>query len=292
MSEVCPYCGTHLGQTPTPGTCPTCGQEVAPAGQEVAPASQEVAPAGQGEAPAGQGEAPPSPPPPPPPQQGARACEGDAWLRQHLEEQSGSPPEFLAWEQDQGNWLAKLWNTTWQVLLHPVRAFRGPARPGQAWAVSYALLLGTFGNAMQALWAQALDMPDLVPLPAVWWLILAPLVTLAGLYLSAAYIHLGLIMVGGAKQGFAATLRVSGYACAFYIFYLVPLLGMMVGGIWGIVVVIGGLAGAHGINGWRVVWAYVLMGFLVTALVVVFVLLMGFSAFLLACFEEAGNLSF
>lgn len=188
------------------------------------------------------------------------------------------PPDYarfsLAWEGDDPL-LKGLWRTIWQVLLHPVNSFRAPGLPGQAWALAFGLILGTFGMALQVLWSKVFDKPDMIPLPALWWLVLSPLLILAGLYLNAAITHLGLIMVGGAKRGFTATMRVVGYSEAAAVFYLVPFLGMAVGGIWGLVILIGGLAGAHGISGWRVVWAYVLLFIIFVAIVVIITLIVG-----------------
>jgi hypothetical protein len=141
--------------------------------------------------------------------------------------------------------------------------------------MAFGLILGVFGIAMQVLWSKVFNKPDMIPLPAFWWLVLSPLIILAALYVNAAIIHLGLIMVGGAKRGFTATLRVIGYSEAAAIFYLVPFLGMAVGGIWGLVIIIGGLSGAHGISGWRVVWAYVLLFIIFAAIMAIIVLIVG-----------------
>jgi hypothetical protein len=282
MTDKCPYCGAEVPAEPEgEAKCPVCGEAppVAGAAPEtgipyeqppsttptpVTPSSPQSEPSGFSLPPAG--ESTPSGDQYQPPAGGAPA------------QPFTPPPNYarfnLAWESD-ASLLRGLWRTIWQVLLHPVNSFRAPALPGQAWAVAFGLILGTFGMAMQVLWSRVFHKPDMIPLPALWWLLLSPLVILAGLYVNAAISHLGLIMVGGAKRGFSATLRVIGYSEASAIFYTVPFLGMAVGGIWGLVILIGGLAGAHGISGWRVVWAYVLLFIIFAAIVAIIVLILG-----------------
>jgi len=252
MNGNCTYCGAELvGREEGQAECPVCGEKPREQAWEQ-PAAEAAF------------TLPPSP---------ETGSSGDAPTAVAA---GGQEPEAftLAWEGE-GPLLKNLWRTTWQVLLHPVKSFRGPARPGQAWALAYALIMGTLGSALQALWSQVLDKPEWVALPAMWGLILAPLIVLASVYVSAAFTHLGLLMVGGAKRGFTATMRVVGYAYAPAIFFLAPFVGMVVGGVWTLVIYIGGLAGAHGVSGWRVVWAYLLLLLILLAIISIIALLAG-----------------
>jgi len=270
MTDKCTCCGAEMpAQEEGEAKCPVCGETPSAASPQP-PAYEPPSPADQ----TGQTEfsAPPS---------GDAVGPGDGYQappRMPQTQPAAPPPNYsrfsLDWESD-ATLLMGLWRTIWQVLLHPVNSFRAPALPGQAWALAFGLILGTFGMAMQVLWSKVFHKPDMIPLPAIWWLILSPLLILAGLYFNAVIAHLGLIMVGGAKRGFAATLRVIGYSEAAAIFYLVPFLGMVVGGIWGLVIIIGGLAGAHNISGWRVVWAYVLLFIIFAAILAIIVLILG-----------------
>lgn len=279
MTDKCPYCGAEMPAQPGGETkCPVCGE----APSAVASAPETGIPYDQPSSPT------PTPGSPQAEPSGFSLPPGDesAPFGDQYQAPAGGapaqpfapPPDYsrfsLAWEGD-APLLKGLWRTIWQVLLHPVNSFRATALPGQAWAVAFGLILGTFGMATQVLWSRVFHKPDMIPLPALWWLILSPLFILAGLYINAAITHLGLIMVGGAKRGFSATLRVVGYSEAAAIFYAVPFLGMAVGGIWGLVILIGGLAGAHGISGWRVVWAYVLLFIIFAAILAIIVLILG-----------------
>ena len=70
-----------------------------------------------------------------------------------------------------------------------------------------------------------------------------------GLLVGAAILHLCLMMVGGAKQGFEATLRVIGYAQGSIAWMnVIPIIGPLVGVIWGLVIEIIGVARAHEID--------------------------------------------
>jgi uncharacterized Zn finger protein (UPF0148 family) len=290
MTNKCPHCGAEMpDQLEGEARCPVCGETQAAAAapdQEAPPA-----PPAQDTPPLQETSAPPEPPieqteqakqagfslPPSgeataqSQQYQAPASEAQPWPSAPVEDLSSFSP---AWEGDDPL-IKGLWRTIWQVLLHPVKSFRAPALPGHAWAVSFGLILGTFGAAMQVLWSRVFDQPGMIPLPAFWWLILSPLMVLVTIYVNAGIIHLGLIMVGGAKNRFRSTLRVMGYSQAPALFYVVPFVGMAVGGIWGLVVIIGGLAGAHGISGWRVVWACVLLFIIFAAIITIIVLIVG-----------------
>ena len=116
MQKTCPYCGTELtenasGETPT--ICPTCGQGVNESADGAAqPTSQST----------------PLEPGPVEPQKAAEPV---------LTENSP------AWEKS-GNIFVRLSKTIWQVLLHPVRTFSAPGRPGIKWPLGYAVIMGTF----------------------------------------------------------------------------------------------------------------------------------------------------
>lgn len=66
-----------------------------------------------------------------------------------------------------------------------------------------------------------------------------------GLIIQAALTHLFCLICGAAKNGFNATLRVVGYARAPYLFMWVPICGGMIAAIWGLVMVVWGIARAQ-----------------------------------------------
>jgi hypothetical protein len=177
---------------------------------------------------------------------------------------------------------ARLWRTTWQVLLHPSRTFAAPARPGLVWAFTYGLILGTLGSAASALWGRGQGPASGDPSQAVWWLLFLPLMVAASMFVFAALAHLFLMILGGAKRGFAATFRVVGYSNAAGVFQLVPAVGMVVGWVWSVVVLVGGLAAAHGVGRGRVFLALFLPLFLIFLVLVAIAVAVGVGAFLAA----------
>lgn len=75
--------------------------------------------------------------------------------------------------------------------------------------------------------------------------VLAPLSGLVMLFVGAAVLHALLLLVGGARRGFNATLTVAGYAMGLSLLQVIPQCGFPVGAIWAAVVAIVGLSEAH-----------------------------------------------
>jgi hypothetical protein len=70
-----------------------------------------------------------------------------------------------------------------------------------------------------------------------------------GLLIGAAILHVCLMVVGGARQGYETTLRVLGYAQGSIAWMnVIPIVGPLVGAIWGLVIEIIGVARAHEID--------------------------------------------
>lgn len=263
MICVCPYCGGDVdcdaaapGAAPGVMICPACGQELDRPGQ-AAPALAQP-PAGDEAAPAASpGQPPPAPHQATPPPE----CDGLASLAEQLGKAPPPPPEISplapAWEGP-GNLVAALWRTTWQVLGHPGRTLGAAGRPGLAWPLGYGLILGSLGAAAQVFWSQALGWGAGPARKALVNLALTPLEVAAALFILAALVHAMLFILGGARQGFRASFRVVGYSQASGVFGLVPGLGPVVMVVWGLVVMVAGLAAAHGIGKGRAFFALVL----------------------------------
>ncbi len=256
MKRVCPYCGSDLPGPADPRerteVCPTCGQELD------TPATAW-------------------PPPPPPGEAGPDAHRDRVWVRP-AGEGAGPGPEDgrLPWETGTGL-LSGLWRTIWLVLLHPVRSFSAPARPGVGWCLGFGLILGTLGETAGILWHRLAGLgwsSGLVenPLAAV---LLAPLGVLASLFVGAAVMHFFLFIVRGTRAGFAATFRVLAYSQAAQIFLLVPMVGSAVMAVWSLVVSVAGLAAAHRVGRGRVVLAMLLPLLAVLLILAVLVVVMG-----------------
>jgi hypothetical protein len=76
-------------------------------------------------------------------------------------------------------------------------------------------------------------------------LLIYPLLLAGGLFIGAGIQHVLLLLFRAGSQGYEATFRVAAYASAPFILGVVPLLGNVVGGVWGFVLIIIGLKYAH-----------------------------------------------
>lgn len=211
LPEICPTCGKKLPESLEVNFCPYCGVSfVEPA---AAPhAAEESEPAGE----------------------------------------ESAPREGIPWENA---WLplAQRLTQTWtDSLFRPVAFFKNmPITGGIALALLYALIFEIAGNAFYAYWQQALiskvqdymwDIPpefqSLFSMEFHNQLILAPLFGIIGLFLAAAIYHVSLLILGAAKNGFEATFRSIAYAQGPLLFYVVPVVGWLVGWVWSMVLMI------------------------------------------------------
>ncbi|BEQ15835.1 YIP1 family protein [Desulfoferula mesophila] len=253
MGVFCPFCGSGVdpaqaqpGELPGTVRCPTCRQEI---------------------------DLPGAAPPP-----------GPAPLVPHLPGFPGQEPEtpsgsYAAWEGE-GGFFSRLLRTIGLVLFHPVRFFSAPARPGYAWALSFALILGTLGQACNVLWGHGLGQQYVTLRSAVLGLVFAPLMVLISVFFTTWVLHFSLWILRGAHNGVRATFRVMAYGQATSLLLALPYLGIFLAAVWGMVVAIGGLAAAHGTGRWRVFWALVLplallLGLIATITLVMFAVGLG-----------------
>ncbi len=84
---------------------------------------------------------------------------------------------------------------------------------------------------------------------------LSPFLIILGLFVSSAILHVCLMMVKGAKNGFEATFRVVAYGYSTYIFLLIPACGGLLYAVWAIVLCIIGLREAHETTGGKAAFA-------------------------------------
>lgn len=137
----------------------------------------------------------------------------------------------LPWETGSG-FLAGLPLTVYLVLCKPARVFAAQPEAGWLRAMIFAVIVSLIPAAL--LWPLGA-----APSPSLW------LLALVWMPFNAGLVHLMLWAVGGATQGFAATLRVAGYAQAAILLTFIPAYGLWVFGLWHLAVMIIGLAAAH-----------------------------------------------
>ena len=172
------------------------------------------------------------------------------------------------WERrDRFGFLNGLYLTIKDVLLAPGQFFhRMPSQVGMTQPLLFAVTIGVAATFFIWMWSLAgsslkmLVADDLGEvLRGPWWsfvmFLFSPVIVSIGVIVKAAMIHLVLILLGGNKLGFEATLRVSAYSEAASILALLPFCGPVLGVVWSLVVVIIGLYSIHETDPWRAVVA-------------------------------------
>lgn len=127
----------------------------------------------------------------------------------------------------------------------------------------YGLIVGWVGTFVQYLWGLAIqssilgvlsqieDVAEVMPAIFLGFaggmlgLFLAPFFILLGIFVWTVIVHLFLMMVGGANQGFTATLRVVLYSQTAQVAQVVPFFGDLIATLWGLILCIIGVAAAH-----------------------------------------------
>jgi hypothetical protein len=197
----------------------------------------------------------------------------------------GGPPaatSSIPWERrDEIGLVAALVETTKQVLTGPADFFRRmPVAGGVGSPLLYAVIIGYLGILVSAVYSAVFivvrgsagafgsfgDRPEVARMMEAfsgWGGIIAqvlfgPFGIVIGLFVSTAIVHVMLMLLDGASQGFEATLRVLSYAHAASILVIVPLCGGPIAGIWSIVLWIIGLAEAQRIPAWKAALAVLL----------------------------------
>jgi hypothetical protein len=177
--------------------------------------------------------------------------------------------EPLPWEAPNAG-IGSIVPTAIQFIASPIRAFERMnltvdlVRPiayfvalilvaavvAQVWnAVLWDTLMGVVKGFLPPQMNSLLHRPS--ALQIALGLIMTPLVYLILLFVWSGVVHLILTMLGGAAGGFAATLRTICYARTSDVATLIPLVGGLIGFVWGRVLEIIGLSAAHRTEGWK-----------------------------------------
>ncbi|HVO09958.1 MAG TPA: YIP1 family protein [Vicinamibacteria bacterium] len=223
----CPICQQPLPETPA-RYCPSCGADLA----QSAPPSFEAG----------------GPAPPPPP----------------------GGPTAVPWDdRDRLGWVTALVETTRLVLAAPGVFFRSmPTTGGIGSPLLYAVIVGWMGlivaSFYQAVFRSLMgsplatlgDRPEVTALVGwvegwagfVMQVALGGMFVVIGVFVGAGIVHLFLLLLGGARNGFETTVRVVCFAQATSVVFLVPFCGQLVAGVWTLVLYVIGLAAAHRIG--------------------------------------------
>jgi hypothetical protein len=191
------------------------------------------------------------------------------------------PEAGLPWEETNAG-LGSIFPTVMRFIASPIEAFTRMSltvdlvRP-IAYFVAFVLLSVPIGQLWRyLLWTRATSGLDLIPadvmaqapwlqvllgrptiLVVVCLMIIAPLLNLMTLFIWSGIVHLFLLMVGGAPNGFATTLRVTCYAQTAGIAVVIPIAGGLIQPIWFLILQIIGLSQAHRVGGGKAVFAVI-----------------------------------
>lgn len=188
-----------------------------------------------------------------------------------------------AWENE-GTFLQRFSDTVTGILLRPTETYRNMRRIGKADFARNYIMIGQMIGAFfmytyQVLLAMAVSNE---PVPAsagavtvFCGTILAPLGALIGLYLGGAIIHLGLIVVGGAKMPMETTYRTLAYMQGSIVMWgIIPIIGGIFA-LQGIYVGTVGLSEMHGISRGKAFLGLIMPALLMLGLVFAGVMLIG-----------------
>jgi len=202
---------------------------------------------------------------------------------------SGSAPSGggTPWERRRDiGFVSALVETTKEVLTGPTDFFRSmPVAGGVGSPLLYAVIIGYVGILVSAVYSAVFllvggaargafrglgDRPELARFVEAFegWgsiagqVILGPIGIVIGLFVWAGIVHLMLLLLDGAGQGFEATFRVMAYSHASNVFAIVPICGGLIVVLYGLVLSIIGLSQAQRIPAWKAVAAVLLPLFL------------------------------
>ena len=171
---------------------------------------------------------------------------------------------YCAWEDKSLFFYRRFWITWEKIIFHPADFFNQLPRIPDTTSpltfdyLSYAhfflfmALMVSFGNLLPSLPALMMGTLGLIVITSSW-LILVP----ATLYFSALIIHLG-IVVQLKKKKFHQTLRIIGYANAIQVLQMLPIINL-IAGIWYLVIIVKGLKRVHQLSTGQAILAITLI---------------------------------
>jgi len=194
-----------------------------------------------------------------------------------------------AWEDPSTRWSVKgLVFTLKESLFAPANFFRiMNVTGGLTDPMLYALITGMVSWMIYYFWQIVLhdQFSNYIPLKGVSDFdvfqgtgivaaaVFTPFILIASLFIWSGILHLLLMMVRGAKNGFEATFRVVSYSIGAYVFLMIPFCGAIISALWTIVLAIIGLKEAHGTTGGKASFAVLFPLIMCCAIVMLFFLL-------------------
>lgn len=101
----------------------------------------------------------------------------------------------------------------------------------------------------------------------------SPFLIILGLFILSGILHVCLMMVKGARNGFEATFRAVAYSYSANIFLVIPFCGGLLAVVWAVVLYIIGLKEAHETTGGKAAIAVFLPGIVCCGLITIAIML-------------------
>lgn len=166
----------------------------------------------------------------------------------------------LPWEDPIRSRSGAFLETLRLIALEPTEAFRRMPRDGGfGRPLLWLIVTGWIGVAVSQVWSLLLTgvtVPFMEKVEgltnlginvgvSVALMVFAPVILVIGVFVQSALLHLMLLLVGGARHGFEATMRVCCYAGTAQLAGIVPWCGGLVSVVWTAALLIIGFAAAH-----------------------------------------------
>lgn len=185
---------------------------------------------------------------------------------------------YCPWERfEEHGFFSSLAKTLAAALTHPVAFFksldptRHPAR-----ALFYACCVSTAGYLVQNFWLAVFG--NMNPMAAGFLsregliftltILLTPVKAVFYIMIFTVAFHFCLLLIGGARRGFYASLTAASYAASGDAFLVVPILGIFLKIIFNLVLFVVGISALHEVSRLRTVGAFFLLLFLALALII------------------------
>jgi hypothetical protein len=194
-----------------------------------------------------------------------------------------------AWEDPSTHWTAKgLISSLRESLFAPTHFFRiMNVTGGITDPLLYALITGMVSWMIYYFWQIVFHDPlnSYIPLKGasdfdvfqrtgiLAAAVFTPIILIVSLFIWSGILHLLLMTVRGAKNGFEATFRAVSYSIGGYVFLMIPFCGAIIAALWTIVLAIIGLKEAHGTTGGKATFAVLFPLIMCCAIGVLFFLL-------------------
>lgn len=183
------------------------------------------------------------------------------------------------WEERQERGTFAAFGETLQQSLFDPSAFFGALPPeGRIGAgLVYAVIIGSLAAVVAMMWQRIIGSPgvwlknghEIPPFIGYFWylgLAVLPLAIVVSIFFRSAILHLSLLLLGGARKGYSATLKVLCYASSTSAFHVFPFCGSFIAFFWRIALIVIGLREVHRISTGKAIMAWLLPFLLVSCI--------------------------